>query len=76
MPDEILENILQFTPTVRSAFLSSLSINARERIMERTAERSERKARSGGGGGGGGLFASEQASKKIESSICLGSHLP
>ena len=23
MPDEILENILQFTPTVRSAFLSS-----------------------------------------------------
>ena len=25
MPDEILENILQFTPTVRSAFLSSVS---------------------------------------------------
>ena len=29
MPDEILENILQFTPTVRSAFLSSVSSNTK-----------------------------------------------
>ena len=31
MPDEILENILQLTPTIRSAFLSSVYLKSTEK---------------------------------------------